>query len=453
MTRRPCLLLIACTLITAGTTAKSTAQEMSIDFQLLKMKPAVADALQKRLLEGGEAAAQADKKLPDLIQNRTVQLVEQLQLKAKDGTRVKADSGKKPLKLADGSIVEGLSVEVEPNLFEGAISLSYALDFAEKAPRREVLIRSIINNVQFATGTRAFLQRLREDNNDVLILTATVTPEDGNDQAIAESPSSVHGHATLYKLGSVDARDEILKSAENDPEAALKKLVDTGKEIESLGTVGQSGQRSRTKQYIFRLAGDWGHEDGSSFDSEFTAGADGRQVDMNCVFEFLQTNGKRARNAEGDRVDQRERIHAELKKMIASGSTHLFPCTSELLPAEGKGKEEAPYIVAISAKHHGKAKPAAANPPKPRRPLPAGGDPKALITRVYVVPPNFMRVMNDKFLKRQDARPTSKELLKAAGIPFPDGANAAFIADKSEVVLRNQHAAHQLFEALLENLD
>jgi hypothetical protein len=162
--------------------------------------------------------------------------------------------------------------------------------------------------------------------------------------------------------------------------------------------------------------------------------------------------GKRARAASGERTDQRQVIHCDAEREIASGALSLFPCEVELVP-EGGARQPAPYILAIRARCYGEF-----GPPRPqRKPLAAGGDPAALIVREYPVPPSFLRVLQKKNLKPPQAqaqfhrKATAKEVLQASGIDFPEKTSVVFIAQKSELVLRHNRAAHQQLEELIAN--
>lgn len=93
-------------------------------------------------------------------------------------------------------------------------------------------------------------------------------------------------------------------------------------------------------------------------------------------------------------------------------------------------------------------------PPKPADSKPA--NPSAgFFTRTYKVPPEFLtwNQLPDKAASSENTvKPTAIEVLKGLGVPFPEGASAAFIPSSSLLIARNTQANHDLVEAIVEGM-
>ncbi len=262
---------------------------------------------------------------------------------------------------------------------------------------------------------------------------------------------TIHASAKLYKLADIAARDALLERAKQDPAGAESALAKDGTLIDAVGAPVTSGQRQEVRSFVpdFEEAEGMVYEDGTNLQFELTAGPAGQRIDVIADLEHSSPTGKRARADGGERIDQRRVIHCNAKREITAGDLSLFPCAEEFVPGGGV-KQPAPYILALRSRCYGEF----GNPPSPRKPIPAG-DPAAMVSRAYAVPPSFLRILQEKNLKPPNAqaglirRATAKEVLEASGIDFPERTRAVFIAQKSELVMLHNRAGHEKLEELL----
>ncbi|MCH7225167.1 Amuc_1098 family type IV pilus outer membrane protein [Haloferula sp. A504] len=100
---------------------------------------------------------------------------------------------------------------------------------------------------------------------------------------------------------------------------------------------------------------------------------------------------------------------------------------------------------------------------------PLGADSEQLVSRTYRVPPDFLtnsafdddgggQADFDPFAPKQEdgglmgKRLTAEEKLKKLGVPFPDGATAAFYAGTSTLQVRNTPLNHSLVEQIVDTI-
>ena len=80
-------------------------------------------------------------------------------------------------------------------------------------------------------------------------------------------------------------------------------------------------------------------------------------------------------------------------------------------------------------------------------------DPDALITRIIVVPPTFLSYGFDAFADEgPKTRSTAKQILEAAGIPFPYGTSAIYNPGTSQLIIRQTFDRLTQVELFLEKL-
>ncbi|MEO0445530.1 MAG: hypothetical protein AAF191_05575, partial [Verrucomicrobiota bacterium] len=90
------------TLLMWGMLLSSTqAQQIDFHFQLLQADAAIADALQSRLMDGGEPADQAMSKIPDFVRQRRVSLEAELKVQTPSGQRARGASTQKRIEVDD----------------------------------------------------------------------------------------------------------------------------------------------------------------------------------------------------------------------------------------------------------------------------------------------------------------------------------------------------------------
>ncbi len=113
---RPLLLLPFAPIVTLWLLLPQlAAQELTLEIQLLRMKPEVADFLEQRLLGGGDPAIEAEGKLPGLITAQTIESVASHRFKCKENRRTESRSSPDDIKLGGGeTIPDGFLFEVEP---------------------------------------------------------------------------------------------------------------------------------------------------------------------------------------------------------------------------------------------------------------------------------------------------------------------------------------------------
>ena len=430
------------------------AQELTLEFQLLRMKREVADFLEKRLLEGGDPAIEAERKLPGLITARTIESVTSHRFKCKENRRTESRSSPDDIKLEGGeTIPDGFLFEVEPLTgADGTVHLTFFATHAIASPQTPPHILRVLNSVSLYPDQLNFLQRCSTPAGELVLIVKPSPPENAAPSATPGSLfKTIHASAKLYKLADVAARDALLERAKQDLAGAESALAKDGILIDAVGAPVTSGQRQEVRSFVpdFEEAEGMVYEDGTNLQFELTAGPAGQRIDVIADLAHHSATGKRTRADGGERTDQRRGIHCNAKQEIAAGDLSLFPCDEEFVPGGGV-RQPAPYILALRSRCYGEF----ADPPSPRSPIPAG-DPAATVSRVYAVPPSFLRLLQEKNLKPPNAqaglirRATAKEILEASGIDFPERTRAVFIAQKSELVMLHNRAAHQKLEELL----
>ncbi|MGI9241305.1 MAG: hypothetical protein ACR2RV_10915 [Verrucomicrobiales bacterium] len=432
------------------------AQELTLEFQLLRMKAKVADFLEMRLLTGGDQSTEAEEKLPGLISARTIESVATHSFQCRGNNRSESRSSPKDLEEEGGEkIPEGFYFEVEPVIgSDGTIHLNYYATHAIDAPRKPIHVLRIQSGVNLRPGRINFLQRWSSPQGElVLIVKPTVPDAAAGDPAPGSKFRTIHAMAALYKVADIAARDALVELARTNPDAAEAAIAKDGTQVDAIGTTTISGLRQEVRSYTpsFEEAEGMVYEDGLNLQFELTAGPAGQRIDTIVDLQHFSPTGKRARAEGGDRTDERQIFHGAAKRELTAGALCLFPCEVELVPG-GAGRKPAPYILAIRCRCYGEFGP----PPAPRKPI-AAGEPAAMVNRTYAVPPSFLRRLQEKNLKPPAAqaglirRATAKEVLEASGIDFPGRTRAVFVAQMSELVLYHNRAAHQRLEELLAN--
>lgn len=165
--------LLACLLLST-----SFAQDIEFQFHIHQMEPAIGQALEGRLIAGGDAAAEAVAKLPDFVRQGRVEEAVALSLTTPAGERAIGKSGEGTVMLPSRDAVKGLEIEIDPALQNGFINLNFYASFTTivKGDPRE---RVVTSQTKGQSGQPMLLCRWQFDD-EWLLLTGTATVAGGD---------------------------------------------------------------------------------------------------------------------------------------------------------------------------------------------------------------------------------------------------------------------------------
>ncbi|MCG8600719.1 MAG: hypothetical protein MI807_11295 [Verrucomicrobiales bacterium] len=147
------------------------AEEIAFTFHIHKMEPTIGEALEGRLIAGGEVAAQALAKLPDFVRQGRVEEVATLAITTPSGERAAGKSSEGTVSLPSREAVDGLEIEIDPVLENGNVNLNYYASFTTlvKGDPRE---RAVTTQTSGQVGQPMILCRWQIDD-EWLLLTGT----------------------------------------------------------------------------------------------------------------------------------------------------------------------------------------------------------------------------------------------------------------------------------------
>lgn len=197
---------------------------------------------------------------------------------------------------------------------------------------------------------------------------------------------------------------------------------------------------------------------GSIFEVEPTTGADTSTVDLVFSHELHPTPPILRRDHFRDPASQQpfdipitdfNVLNTTTGISVAKGSTKLI----SLNRPTGLTKTDLLWVTflkcdvvpQVAKSHHAIAEPAPA--PKP------SADPKAIHTRSFHVPPDFLSAGGD--LPTADGkieRRTARTILEAAGIPFPEGTAASYSPQTTQMVVRNTNENLDLIQTYVDSI-
>ena len=407
----------------------SAAEKIDFTFRYLEMPVAVAHVLEKRLIEGGEAAEQVEAKLPDLLKKRTVVKLESLELQAENAQRKKAgdelwDAQKRQSKS------KGWEFEVDPVVgAEGHIELNAA--FARHSPleRRRVLYKGMTSAFTMLPNQLMSVRRFDQEGRAQLLLARAVIP--GRKDAVADGSglTNLRTRGDLFRMPSARSAAAVIDLAAWDSEAALAKAKADGELVIGFGDLSRSGQRSQSKQTILPR-GDTEVIGNTTFDVECIA-AKGRVSATGTISHDVVERGRVSDHVKGT-----------VGKKVLSGEVVIVRCKSD------KKAGDSPYVFAMRTTASGAAavlgEVVKVVPAKPRAAAPG-----SLYVASYAAPPEFLQALGKRLGLD---RPSAKAICEAAGIAFPEGASVFFNPRNSNLMFRNDHAGHVKVAELINSL-
>lgn len=412
--------------------AGAAERNFDLRLRLLEMKPAVADAMEKRLAEGGEAAAQVMKKLPDLMSAGRIRRLEDISVKGTSEKRQKL--GESVFNNASGKAVPGkYSMEMDPVVgLEGQLDVTMHFIRSEEAAGGAVALYEMNGAVFLPPGNPTVVGRVDQGGNTRLML---LEPDTG----VAVQPDAkswmIRLEAELFKMKSERAASAAVESAKADPGASGKIVANLRRDGASVMRIvqrrrGGMGSQSRIQELQKRELDPRGMTLG--FDNFAGWGL----VDiglMNC--EYIPLAGKIA-NIEFAGG-------AELKAgkwLLSQGMNRI-----------GGGAE--PWVLAVTATSEDSA-------PALKEPLVAEVKPGAsgLVTATYPVRPGTLRRLREKFGRPAPAgagavrRSSTRELFESAGVKVAAGGNMIFNINSCSLVVRLEPEAHTKLVEVVNSL-
>jgi hypothetical protein len=197
---------------------------------------------------------------------------------------------------------------------------------------------------------------------------------------------------------------------------------------------------------------------GCSFEIEPTIGADGRTVDIDFLHELPSAAPEIHREhfidpASKQRFDMPVTDFHSLK---TTTSIAMSPGSTKLIALQHpSGRGDADVLWATFLKYDvvaqvAKSRQAMAEPAPARKP---SADPKAIHTRAFRVPVDFLSAAGDSTsAKGAIVRKTAKVILEEAGIPFPAGTAAFYGPATTQMVVRNTNENLDLIETYADSI-
>ena len=189
--------------------ANTFAQQIDFNFQVFKLDAKIADALQLRLIDGGDPAVQAIAKMPDFIKQSKASLEAELIFQAQSGQRIKEASSKRLLEVNKRyrevnevwEVADGIELDMIGSLDSSGriIDVDIFASFSSRSAAG-VKVRQLTSSLSVETGVPFFLSRWQE-GEDVLLLvgTATSSPPAGAATASSKPRQMIYLDVAFYQ--------------------------------------------------------------------------------------------------------------------------------------------------------------------------------------------------------------------------------------------------------------
>lgn len=315
--------------IALGTTQ---AQQIDFQFQLYKADATIADALQSRLIEGGEPADQAMAKMPDFVRQRRVALDAEVTIQTPSGQRAKGASSQKMLEVDDEwKVVDGLNIELDPVLDAASslVDLNISAEYCTK-DGSAVKMHRLTSASVLKVGTASLLSRWQEDD-DILLLLGTAslaTPPAG---ATGKASSLIYIDCTLY---------------ESDADAQAKRNP-----VQSIVFPSRSGQRAKceiTVPMSYEFGGSLTYTNlGYSIEVDPVIGADGITVDLNAAVFSAEKRSGSERLPDGTRLPKVDILTSSLKTSLTDGNSKVVDLEKGTLGGMQLGPDSAKALLGV----------------------------------------------------------------------------------------------------------
>lgn len=296
-------LLLSAMIILSG---QAQCQNVDCHFSLYRMDTKFADALQAKLLAGGQDATQAMKIMPDLVKQRRATLLADLKKQTPDKQRDKVSAGTAIHKNRDGSESRlGLEIDYEPTIAPSSGTVDFRLlTFYHVEEDKVVKGRSLSSSFTAKPNIPVLVVRWQEGElNLILVASATWESPATNEKPVA--PVLYLDHA-IYQT-EADA------TANRDP---VQRTVHPAK---SRAVASAGGGLPIDYEYEDEWISDyasWG------FESEPNLSEDTSFVGMNMMANHKQVTGKTTRTPDGFRRPELIMRSADGSARIKIGETH-----------------------------------------------------------------------------------------------------------------------------------
>ncbi len=296
-------LLLSALILLSG---QAQCQNIDMHFSLYRTDTAFADALQTKLLAGGQDATQAMKMMPDLVEQGRATLLAVLNKQTPDKQREMVSSDTKMHKNRDGTESRlGLEIEFVPTIVpsvgivECNLGVSYVIEEDE-------VVKSHRMNTSFTAKSTVPVLLLRWQEGDInLILIASAT---------FESPGKNETPATriLYL-------DHAIYQTEADATANRNPVLRTVHPARS----GDAASAGVSFEIHYKMEDEWHSKyAGWGFESEPTLAEDASLVFMRMVARHNQPTGQTGESPDEVRIPEMISRSANVGAQIKIGETH-----------------------------------------------------------------------------------------------------------------------------------
>ncbi|MEM0968471.1 MAG: hypothetical protein AAGJ31_03900, partial [Verrucomicrobiota bacterium] len=302
---------------------------------LLQADAAIADALQSRLMDGGEPADQAMSKIPDFVRQRRVSLEAELKVQTPSGQRARGASTQKRIEVDDEwEVVDGLQIELDPVLDASGslVDLNINAEYSVKAGSA-VKIHGLTTASLVKVGTTSLLSRWQEEDDILLLLgTASLATPPGKP---AEEHQLIFVECTMYG-SAADAQ------AKRNPVSSIVFPSRSGQRAKSEITIPLSYEHSGSQTYTNL---------GYSVEINPVIDSDGTAVDLNAAVFSAEKRSGSERLPDGSRLPKVDILTSKLTASLIDGSSDVFDITKSTLGGAQVGPDPAKAVLGIKIQH------------------------------------------------------------------------------------------------------
>lgn len=307
-----CIILLL--LIIVGLPAREAhAQAIDFQFHVYKLDVKTADALQARLIAGGDTAVQVAARLPDFVKQQRVSLEAELSFQVQAGQRAKEASSERMLEVNERfrevneiwEVADGLELEIDarPDTTGSIIDIDMFARFSDRS-KEGVKVRELTASLSVLAGVPFLVSRWQE-GEEVLMFVGT---------ALASSSSAPgivgEGRQMIYLDGA------FYSSAAN---------AKAGRE--QLGRIvvpARQGTRAKSEIYVVLIYDVADVRDSRNLGFKIESNAKVEQsgvIDSAVILEYARKTGKRDRLPDGTRVPEIEIRRARVSLHLKDGES------------------------------------------------------------------------------------------------------------------------------------
>lgn len=301
----PCALLVL--------SGQAWCQDVSMQFSLYRTDAKFGDALQAKLLTGGQEATQAMGKMPDLIRQGRAKLEAELKQQTPDKQRAVASSGNKMHKNPDDSEAKlGFEIEFEPVISTGVIHCRLAAQYNLEG-KDGVKSHLLTSMFTAKSGTPVLISRWQEGDG-CLMLVATAT---------FDSPAATGPIRMLYL-------DTTFFQSESDAKANRNPVARAVYPAKS----GQRTSSSVQSSLYYKVDEDWEMEPvGWNVEAAPVLTADDASVSLSVVATHQQATGDKRKLPDGARIPEVIHRTAQHTGIVPIAASRTADITSDQVEA------------------------------------------------------------------------------------------------------------------------